>query len=63
MGVAQRWGRGWSSGDRGLLTGKELFLVLLPHIYPVTYKEQPVFEYLDSDYGAILHGPGDKSCI
>jgi hypothetical protein len=26
----------------------------------VAYKEWPVFEYLDSDYGAILGGPGDK---
>jgi hypothetical protein len=35
-------------------------LVLLPHVYPVAYKEQPVLEYLDSNYGAILGGPGDK---
>jgi hypothetical protein len=26
----------------------------------VAYKEQPVFEYLDSNYGAILGGPRDK---
>jgi hypothetical protein len=26
----------------------------------VVYKEQPVFEYLDSNYGAILCGPRDK---
>jgi hypothetical protein len=26
----------------------------------VTYKEWPVFEYLDSDYGANLDGLGDK---
>jgi hypothetical protein len=35
-------------------------LVLLSHVYPVAYREQPVFEYLDSNYGAILGGPGDK---
>jgi hypothetical protein len=26
----------------------------------VAYKKQPVFEYLDSNYGAILDGLGDK---
>jgi hypothetical protein len=26
----------------------------------VAYKEQPVSEYLASNYGAILGGPGDK---
>jgi hypothetical protein len=26
----------------------------------VAYKEQPVFAYLDSNYRAILGGPGDK---
>jgi hypothetical protein len=26
----------------------------------VAYKEWPVFEYLDSNYGAILGGSGDK---
>jgi hypothetical protein len=36
------------------------FLVLLPHVYFVAYKEWPVSEYLDSNYGAILGGPGDK---
>jgi hypothetical protein len=28
--------------------------------FSVAYKEQLVFEYLDSNYGAILGGPGDK---
>jgi hypothetical protein len=36
------------------------FLVLLPHIYPVAYKEWPEFEYLDSNYGGILGGPRDQ---
>jgi hypothetical protein len=31
-----------------------------PPVYPVAYKEQLVFEYLDSNYGAILGGPGEK---
>jgi hypothetical protein len=35
-------------------------LVLLSHVYPVAYKKQPVFEYLESNYGAILGCPGDK---
>jgi hypothetical protein len=26
----------------------------------MTYKEWPVFDYLDSNYGAILGGLGDK---
>jgi hypothetical protein len=34
--------------------------VLLSHVYLVAYKKQPVFEYLVSNYGAILGGPGDK---
>jgi hypothetical protein len=29
-------------------------LVLLPHVYPVAYKEWPAFEYLNSNYGANL---------
>jgi hypothetical protein len=36
------------------------FFVFLAHVYPVAYKEQPVFEYLHSNYGAILGGPGAK---
>jgi hypothetical protein len=36
------------------------FLVLLPYVYPVAYKEGPMFEYLDSNYGAILGGLGDR---
>jgi hypothetical protein len=35
-------------------------LVLLPHVYPVAYKEWPVFEYLDGNYGAIPGGLGHK---
>jgi hypothetical protein len=30
------------------------------HVYPVAYKEWPVFEYLDSNYGAILGNLRDK---
>jgi hypothetical protein len=35
-------------------------LVLVPHVYPVAYKEWPEFEYLDSNYGANLGGLRDK---
>jgi hypothetical protein len=35
------------------------FFVFLSHAYLVAYKEQPVFEYLDNNYGAILGGHGD----
>jgi hypothetical protein len=63
LGWLRRWGRGWrsrkSSRDGGLVTDKG-DKVTLPHVYPVAYKEQPVFEYLDSNYGAILGGPRDK---
>jgi hypothetical protein len=31
-----------------------------PHVYPVANREQPVFEYLDSNYGNILGGPTEK---
>jgi hypothetical protein len=37
------------------------FLVLLPHVYPVAYKEWPAFEYLNSNYGATLGGLRDEN--
>jgi hypothetical protein len=46
--------------DRGLVIGRGLFWFSFPMFYPVAYKEWPVFEYLDSNYGAILGGLGDK---
>jgi hypothetical protein len=30
------------------------------HVYPVAYKEHPVFEYLDSNYGVNLSGLRDE---
>jgi hypothetical protein len=38
----------------GLVIDKGAFLVLLFRVYPVAYKEWPVFEYLDSNCGANL---------
>jgi hypothetical protein len=35
-------------------------MVLLPLVYFVAYKEWSVFEYIDSNSGAILGGPRDK---
>jgi hypothetical protein len=34
--------------------------LVIPQVYSVAYKEQTVFEYLDSNYGAIMGGPRDK---
>jgi hypothetical protein len=39
------------------------FLVLCSHVYPVAYKEWPVFEYLDSNYGAILCSLRDEGKV
>jgi hypothetical protein len=62
--VAQKAGQRVSSSgsnkDGALVTGKVLFFCPPFPFYLVAYKEQPVFEYPDSNCGAILGGPGDK---
>jgi hypothetical protein len=67
LGGSEYWGCLEGRAEGGVLGTEALslvrvffFFVLLSHVYSVAYKEWPVFEYLDSNYGAILGGLRDK---